>query len=318
MAALDLAPILGSTLRESTMLMFIIGMSLLFSYVMSYLRISQSAAEWIVALHLGKWFLLAMILVLVIVLGFFLPPVSIILMTAPIILPPLKAAGFDLIWFGILMTIVMEMGPHPSAGRAQHLRHQERGAGHSVARRRLGRGPVRAPDGARGSRHLRRARHRDLVSRCGDGTEYSKVNARDPHPRSDERRRRLERASVALDGRLTGKRVETADVVALLEAAIEPGDRVCLEGNNQKQADSSPRRWRRAIPSASTTCTSCSRCWRCPATSSSSSAASRVASIFPSPDRRPTHLARLVQAHKIEIGRDPHRTSNCSAATSWT
>jgi len=113
----DLAPILGSTLRESTMLMFIIGMSLLFSYVMSYLRISQSAAEWIVALHLSKWLLLAMILLLVIVLGFFLPPVSIILMTAPIILPPLKANGFDLIWFGILMTIVMEMGLiHPPVG----------------------------------------------------------------------------------------------------------------------------------------------------------------------------------------------------------
>ncbi len=113
----DLAPILGSTLRESTMLMFIIGMSLLFSYVMSYLRISQSAAEWIVVMHLGKWFLLALILLLVIVLGFFLPPVSIILMTAPIILPPLKAAGFDLIWFGILMTIVMEMGLiHPPVG----------------------------------------------------------------------------------------------------------------------------------------------------------------------------------------------------------
>jgi C4-dicarboxylate transporter DctM subunit len=51
------------------------------------------------------------------VLGFFLPPVSIILMTAPIILPPLKAAGFDLIWFGVIMTIVMEMGLiHPPVG----------------------------------------------------------------------------------------------------------------------------------------------------------------------------------------------------------
>jgi len=47
-----------STLRESTMLMFIIGMSLLYSYVMSYLHISQSAAEWIVAMHLSKWVLL--------------------------------------------------------------------------------------------------------------------------------------------------------------------------------------------------------------------------------------------------------------------
>ena len=99
------------------MLMFIIGMSLLFSYVMSYLHISQSTAQWIVALALSKWLLLAAILLLVVVLGFFLPPVSIILMTAPIVLPPLKAAGFDLVWFGILMTIVMEAGLiHPPVG----------------------------------------------------------------------------------------------------------------------------------------------------------------------------------------------------------
>src|SRR5437764_9238295 len=99
------------------MLMFIIGMSLLFSYVMSYLHISQSFAQWIVALQLSKWLLLTAILGLVIVLGFFLPPVSIILMTAPIILPPLRAAGFDLVWFGVVMTIVMEMGLiHPPVG----------------------------------------------------------------------------------------------------------------------------------------------------------------------------------------------------------
>jgi len=99
------------------MLMFIIGMSLLFSYVMSYLHISQEAAEWIVGLHMSRWLLLATILLMVIVLGFFLPPVSIILMLAPIVLPPLKAAGFDLVWFGILMTIVMEAGLiHPPVG----------------------------------------------------------------------------------------------------------------------------------------------------------------------------------------------------------
>jgi tripartite ATP-independent transporter DctM subunit len=113
----ELAPILGATLKESTMLMLIIGMSLLYSYVMSHLHISQGAAQWIVAMQLSKWVLLAVVLVMVIVLGFFLPPVSIILMTAPIILPPLKAAGFDLIWFGVVMTIVMEMGLiHPPVG----------------------------------------------------------------------------------------------------------------------------------------------------------------------------------------------------------
>ncbi|MES2257551.1 MAG: TRAP transporter large permease [Pseudomonadota bacterium] len=113
----DVAPILTSTIKESTMLLLIIGMSLFYSYVMSYLHISQSAANWVVGMHLSKWLLLAVILLMVIVLGFFLPPVSIILMTAPIILPPLKAAGFDLIWFGIVMTVVMEMGLiHPPVG----------------------------------------------------------------------------------------------------------------------------------------------------------------------------------------------------------
>ncbi len=113
----DLAPILSSTIKESSMLLLIIGMSLLYSYVMSYLHISQSAAQAVVAMALSKWVLLAMILLMVIVFGFFLPPVSIILMTAPIILPPLKAAGFDLIWFGVVMTIVMEMGLiHPPVG----------------------------------------------------------------------------------------------------------------------------------------------------------------------------------------------------------
>jgi TRAP-type C4-dicarboxylate transport system permease large subunit len=113
----DLSPILASSIKESTMLLLIIGMSLLYSYVMSYLHISQSAAQWVVDMHLSRWLLLSVILFMVVVLGFFLPPVSIILMTAPIILPPLKAAGFDLIWFGIVMTIVMEMGLiHPPVG----------------------------------------------------------------------------------------------------------------------------------------------------------------------------------------------------------
>ena len=113
----DVAPILTSTLKESTMLMLIIGMSLLYSYVMSHLHISQGAAQWIVDMQLSKWVLLSVILLMVIVLGFFLPPVSIILMTAPIILPPLKAAGFDLVWFGVVMVIVMEMGLiHPPVG----------------------------------------------------------------------------------------------------------------------------------------------------------------------------------------------------------
>ncbi len=165
----DLKPILGATLKESTMLMFIIGMSLLFSYVMSYLHISQSAAQAIVAMHLSKWLLLTAILLLVVVLGFFLPPVSIILMTAPIILPPLRAAGFDLIWFGDPDDHRDGDGPHPSTGGAQHLRHQEHRARHTAARRDLRGAAVRRADVRRHRADLHLPRHRRRVPELDHG-----------------------------------------------------------------------------------------------------------------------------------------------------
>ena len=55
--------------------------------------------------------------------------------------------------------------------------------------------------------------------------------------RSEGRLRRLQAASQAIGNRISGKCVDTAAAGALLEAVIAPGDRVCLEGNNQKQAD---------------------------------------------------------------------------------
>ncbi len=55
--------------------------------------------------------------------------------------------------------------------------------------------------------------------------------------RADGRNRRLARAREALGARLTGKRVDTAAATLLLATVITSGDRVCLEGNNQKQAD---------------------------------------------------------------------------------
>ncbi|GLR27527.1 TRAP transporter large permease [Limnobacter litoralis] len=106
----DVKHILLGAARESSMIMMIIAMSFLFTYVMSYLRISQSMAEWLVALHLSKWVLLFWVNVLLLVLGFFLPPVAIILMITPVILPPMIAAGFDPVWFGIVLTINMELG----------------------------------------------------------------------------------------------------------------------------------------------------------------------------------------------------------------
>src|SRR5512133_2290466 len=51
------------------------------------------------------------------------------------------------------------------------------------------------------------------------------------------RRARLERAARSLGDALSGKVVPAARIADLLHQVIEPGDRVCLEGNNQKQAD---------------------------------------------------------------------------------
>lgn len=106
----NIKEILLGTARESCMIMMIIAMAFLFTYVMSYLHISQSATEWLVSLHLSKWSYLFWVNVLLLVLGCFLPPVAIILMVTPVIMPGILAHGFDPIWFGIVMTINMEMG----------------------------------------------------------------------------------------------------------------------------------------------------------------------------------------------------------------
>jgi len=113
----ELKDIFSSAARESCMIMMIIATAFLFTYVMSYLHITQSATEWLVSLPMSKWEYLFWVNVLLVVLGFFLPPVAIILMVTPVIMPGLKAHGFDLVWYGIIMTILMEMGLiHPPVG----------------------------------------------------------------------------------------------------------------------------------------------------------------------------------------------------------
>ena len=106
----DIKGILAGTARESCMIMMIIAMAFLFTYVMSYLHISQSATEWLVGLKMSKWAYLFWVNVLLLVLGCFLPPVAIILMVTPVVMPGILAHGFNPIWFGIVMTINMEMG----------------------------------------------------------------------------------------------------------------------------------------------------------------------------------------------------------------
>ena len=98
------------TLKESVMIMMIIAASELFSYTLSSLFVTQSIAEWIVSLDANRWVLMGMINIFLLVSGFFLPPVAVILMTAPILLPIITQAGFDPYWFAVIFTINMEIG----------------------------------------------------------------------------------------------------------------------------------------------------------------------------------------------------------------
>jgi len=102
--------IFRETVRESSMILMIIGAAAVFSYMLSLLYVTQSAAQWLVDLDMNRWTLLFAINVFLLVAGCFLPPVAIILMVMPILTPVLEAANFDLIWFAVILTINMEVG----------------------------------------------------------------------------------------------------------------------------------------------------------------------------------------------------------------
>jgi len=106
----DMWHILRDGLRESGMLLLIIGTSILFGYMMSSLQVTQSVAEAIGALQVNRWVVFAAINLMLLAAGCFLPPAAIILMTTPILMPVITAAGFDPIWFGVVLTINMELG----------------------------------------------------------------------------------------------------------------------------------------------------------------------------------------------------------------
>jgi C4-dicarboxylate transporter DctM subunit len=102
--------IFRETVRESSMILMIIGAAAVFSYMLSLLYVTQSAAQWLVDLEMNRWVMMAAINVFLLVAGCFLPPVAIILMVMPILTPVLEAANFDLIWFAVILTINMEVG----------------------------------------------------------------------------------------------------------------------------------------------------------------------------------------------------------------
>src|SRR5213594_2216679 len=109
--------ILRDTTRESVMILMIIAAAVLFGYMLTSLYLTQTLAQAIADAHFNRWVLMGMINLFLLVCGFFIPPAAIILMTAPILYPIITAAGFDPVWFGVILTINMEIGLiHPPVG----------------------------------------------------------------------------------------------------------------------------------------------------------------------------------------------------------
>lgn len=109
--------ILKDTTRESVMILMIIAAAVLFGYMLTSLYLTQTLAQGIADLHVNRWVLMFLINIFLLVCGFFIPPAAIILMTSPILLPIITAAGFDPVWFGVIVTINMEIGLiHPPVG----------------------------------------------------------------------------------------------------------------------------------------------------------------------------------------------------------
>ncbi|MBI3433893.1 MAG: TRAP transporter large permease [Proteobacteria bacterium] len=102
--------ILRDTTRESVMILMIIAAAVLFGYMLTSLYLTQTLAQGIAAMQLNRWVLMGMINLFLLVCGCFIPPAAIILMTAPILLPIITGAGFDPVWFGVIVTINMEIG----------------------------------------------------------------------------------------------------------------------------------------------------------------------------------------------------------------
>lgn len=98
-----------SATMSSCMIVGIMAMASFLSQAMAFTGIPAALSLWIQSMDLSNYALLAVLVVVFIILGCFLDGISIIVLTAAIILPMIQASGIDMIWFGIFMVIIVEI-----------------------------------------------------------------------------------------------------------------------------------------------------------------------------------------------------------------
>jgi C4-dicarboxylate transporter, DctM subunit len=93
----------------SCMIAFILAGAAFLTVAMGFAGIPRELASWIAAMDLSPFMLMVALTVLFIVLGCFLDGISVVVLTTAVILPVVQAVGWDLIWFGIYVVLVVEM-----------------------------------------------------------------------------------------------------------------------------------------------------------------------------------------------------------------
>jgi tripartite ATP-independent transporter DctM subunit len=100
--------LMGAT-RTSCMIMFILAGAAFLTKTMAFTGIPRELAEWVSSLHLSPYALIGALVLVYIMLGTALDGISMIVLTSAIVLPMIQKAGFDLVWFGIFIVLLVEI-----------------------------------------------------------------------------------------------------------------------------------------------------------------------------------------------------------------
>ena len=98
-----------STARNTAMLGLILFGAYLLNFIMTQLRVPQAMAEYVSALPLPGWAIMLVIIGFYLALGTFMEGFSMIITTIPVVFPVVKALGYDPIWFGVIVTMLIEI-----------------------------------------------------------------------------------------------------------------------------------------------------------------------------------------------------------------
>jgi tripartite ATP-independent transporter DctM subunit len=95
--------------RTSCMIAFVLAGAAFLTKTMAFTGIPRELAEWVDAMHLSPYALIAILVVVYLVLGTALDGISMIVLTAAVVMPMVQKAGFDLVWFGIFVVLLVEI-----------------------------------------------------------------------------------------------------------------------------------------------------------------------------------------------------------------